>query len=309
MEDTQSAHSTPVVDPAVAVTEHVRIENFERNVESYQDALPGLVFASFHSSPKQFSGVTQGGWVLTINGTAHEQAGIFGDRKVKRRLIGVDELSMAAPGTPFEVECFAASRVKTEYLWITNERLAALVPESTGSRPNFSGLCNGNFRSLLALQLIRSLFSDMHRGYALGPLYTEAMTTALIAELLNINQTPAPAVKAPSGKLSSAEMKKLDDFIDASQHSNLTTDNLAGTLGMPTAGFTKFFKASTNVTPYQYVLDRRVKKAQHLLGFSQRSLAQIAFDCGFSSQSHMTDVFRTRLGTTPGVLRKSGFLN
>ncbi|MEO0917761.1 MAG: AraC family transcriptional regulator [Pseudomonadota bacterium] len=309
MEDRHSAQGTAVVDPAVAVTEHVRIENFERNVESYQDALPGLVFASFHSSPKQFSGVTQGGWVLTINGTAHEQAGIFGDRKVKRRLIGVDELSMAAPGTPFEVECFAASRVKTEYLWITNERLAALVPESAGGRPDFSGLCNGNFRSMLVIQLLRSLFSDMHRGYALGPLYTEAMTTALIAELLNINQTPVQPTIAPLGKLSLDEMRKLDEFIDASQHSNLTSEALARALGMPTSSFVKYLKATTKVTPYQYVLDRRAKKAQHLLGFSQKSLAQIAFECGFSSQSHMTDVFRTRLGTTPGVLRKTGFLN
>ncbi|MEM7710434.1 MAG: AraC family transcriptional regulator [Pseudomonadota bacterium] len=33
-------------------------------------------------------------------------------------------------------------------------------------------------------------------------------------------------------------------------------------------------------------------------------LAEIAYACGFASQSHMTDVFREKLGVTPGRYRK-----
>lgn len=34
------------------------------------------------------------------------------------------------------------------------------------------------------------------------------------------------------------------------------------------------------------------------------SLAQIAYECGFASQSHMTRLFQARFGTTPGRLRR-----
>ncbi|MGF1524420.1 MAG: AraC family transcriptional regulator [Leptolyngbyaceae cyanobacterium] len=40
-------------------------------------------------------------------------------------------------------------------------------------------------------------------------------------------------------------------------------------------------------------------RAKQLLGDARWSIAAIAFECGFSSQSHMTTVFAKRLGVTP----------
>jgi transcriptional regulator GlxA family with amidase domain len=52
------------------------------------------------------------------------------------------------------------------------------------------------------------------------------------------------------------------------------------------------------------VLERRLSAAQHLLRQSKMLLADIAFKCGFSSQTHMNDVFRERLGVTPVQYRR-----
>jgi AraC family transcriptional regulator len=38
----------------------------------------------------------------------------------------------------------------------------------------------------------------------------------------------------------------------------------------------------------------------------ERSLADVASGCGFSSQSHFSEVFRRRLGTTPARWRSAG---
>ena len=57
------------------------------------------------------------------------------------------------------------------------------------------------------------------------------------------------------------------------------------------------------MTPYQYVLDKRIERAQLMIETTSLSLAQISFASGFSSQSHMTDVFRAKLGMTPGKVR------
>uniref|UniRef100_UPI00122CECC9 helix-turn-helix domain-containing protein n=1 Tax=Roseivivax sediminis TaxID=936889 RepID=UPI00122CECC9 len=43
-----------------------------------------------------------------------------------------------------------------------------------------------------------------------------------------------------------------------------------------------------------------------LLGTTRLSIAEIAYSCGFPWQSHMTDVFRCRVGATPAAVRKAG---
>jgi AraC family transcriptional regulator len=53
------------------------------------------------------------------------------------------------------------------------------------------------------------------------------------------------------------------------------------------------------MSPWQYVLFRRVKRAQDLLAIRTTSLAEIALAVGFCNQSHFTNVFRQATGMTP----------
>ena len=66
----------------------------------------------------------------------------------------------------------------------------------------------------------------------------------------------------------------------------------------------RLFKATLRVSPYQYVLNRRVERAKILLGENKQSLADIALQCGFSHQEHMTRMFRRFTGVTPGLYRR-----
>ena len=42
----------------------------------------------------------------------------------------------------------------------------------------------------------------------------------------------------------------------------------------------------------------------HLLGYDYMSIAEIALNCGFCHQEHMTRVFRVECGTTPAAFRR-----
>jgi AraC family transcriptional regulator len=65
------------------------------------------------------------------------------------------------------------------------------------------------------------------------------------------------------------------------------------------------FRASTGFTPHQYVLDLRLRRAQERLKESGTSIIDVAVSCGFSSQSHMTSLFRQRLEMTPATFRRN----
>lgn len=70
--------------------------------------------------------------------------------------------------------------------------------------------------------------------------------------------------------------------------------------------FGAIFKLATGETPYAFILRRRAEFARDLIVGTTDSLAQIAHDFGFSSQAHMTTVFRRFFQITPAAARHEG---
>jgi AraC family transcriptional regulator len=113
-------------------------------------------------------------------------------------------------------------------------------------------------------------------------------------------------VRLERGRLSAAQIRRLDELIDVELSNEISLDMLANAVGFSKAHFTRLFKSTMGVSPYRYVLSKRVDAASNLVKHSTESLAEIAAQSGFASQSHMTDAFSRVLGMPPGVLRRSG---
>lgn len=184
---------------------------------------------------------------------------------------------------------------------LISEALEEVAPGFTNS---FGDLHERPHGSGLVAPLCRQIVAEVSDDSPMGPLYADTLVQSLILELYRRScHTPAPC-KADSHKLSPGVMSLIDEFIDQNTIATVELKELANVASLPSASFSRLFKQTTQQTPYQYVLQRRVQKARELIELSNLPLAQIAFQCGFASQSHMTDVFRTRLRTTPGKLRK-----
>ena len=61
----------------------------------------------------------------------------------------------------------------------------------------------------------------------------------------------------------------------------------------------KLFKEATGMTIREYVEAERLKKAVFLLTTTELNLTEIAFECGFSSQSYFSSVFKRKMDTSP----------
>ncbi|ABW27088.1 AraC transcriptional regulator domain protein [Acaryochloris marina MBIC11017] len=59
------------------------------------------------------------------------------------------------------------------------------------------------------------------------------------------------------------------------------------------------------LSPFQYLLQQRVERAKQLLKQTDQPIVDIAFECGFSSHSHLSRQFRQVTGMTPKVYRVS----
>ena len=63
--------------------------------------------------------------------------------------------------------------------------------------------------------------------------------------------------------------------------------------------FHNCFKTATGKTLHEYIQDIRINKSIELLSTTSLSLAEIALQCGFSSQSYFSYVFKKKMKMTP----------
>ena len=88
-------------------------------------------------------------------------------------------------------------------------------------------------------------------------------------------------------------------YMDANNYQNLTLSDIADHVHLSRIYFHNLFVAATGRTPRRYLLERRIAHARQLLMTTDKSLGQIAMECGFSSQSYFNQVFARELGCSP----------
>ncbi len=131
-------------------------------------------------------------------------------------------------------------------------------------------------------------------------LMIDGLLQTLTAQLLRLSDLPTAVCPT---SLAPEVLARLDDYIIAHLEENIALSDLSALSNYSQSHFARCFKETTGKSPHQYVLDKKVERARELLRDRELALVEIAYACGFSSQSHMTDVFRTKLGITPGRYR------
>jgi AraC-like DNA-binding protein len=69
--------------------------------------------------------------------------------------------------------------------------------------------------------------------------------------------------------------------------------------------FAAQFRAATGLRPHEFLLRRRIERAQAMILGGDKSLVDVALSVGFQSQSHFTTVFKQLAGKPPRTWRKS----
>ncbi len=111
--------------------------------------------------------------------------------------------------------------------------------------------------------------------------------------------------KLSSKWMTSDRFRQVNDYIEAQIDTQLTVSKIASVFHVSAGFFSREFSKAIGQSPHQFIVEKRLHFARQLLMESRQELSSTAYACGFSSHSHMTELFRTRLGITPGDLRRS----
>jgi len=130
----------------------------------------------------------------------------------------------------------------------------------------------------------------------------QAVSTALAVHLLREYDAAVLGPKRQDGGLQREKLVRAVEYIQDQLDTDLTVSGIAQEVGMSPYYFTRLFKESTGQSPYQYVVDARVRKAKELLTTGKFTISEVAYHVGFVDQSHLTRHFKRVFGLTPKKL-------
>lgn len=153
-------------------------------------------------------------------------------------------------------------------------------------------------------QYLTSIWREGHENGRGASLMVDGLFMTLLGTLDRIaGEGCLDAQTADGAGLDSKRLARVIDFIDANLSRPIVTRELADIAALSPFHFSRCFRISTNTSPHKFVTERRIEVAKCMLADASLTLAQIAYDCGFSNQSHFTKAFKECAGVTPGAYR------
>jgi transcriptional regulator GlxA family with amidase domain len=111
------------------------------------------------------------------------------------------------------------------------------------------------------------------------------------------------SVQLARGGLPRWRLHRVLDHIERNLSGAIRLSDLANAARLSSHHFSELFRQSVGVSPYRFVLLRRVECAKCLLSESMLGVLDVALAVGFSDQSHFSKVFRRVTGMAPGAYR------
>lgn len=99
-------------------------------------------------------------------------------------------------------------------------------------------------------------------------------------------------------------VQKAVEIIELRLSSRLSVKSLAEEVGISHNHLTRLFQATFGKNVVQYIRNRRVQRAEHLLVRSTRSIKSIAYEVGIPDLHAFNKIIRHNLGAAPRDLRK-----
>ncbi|NSZ19924.1 AraC family transcriptional regulator (plasmid) [Agrobacterium vitis] len=201
--------------------------------------------------------------------------------------------------------------IETVHMFLPPDLLGATALEELDIDPSSVLLdyAGGEFDPMLN-QIATSFRAMSHAPQSsVDQLLADSLGTTLAAHLLR-SYLARPAIPdrkiQQGGVLDSRRLKKVFDYVEDRIDQELSLRSLADEACLSPFHFIRAFHRSTGKTPYQYLIEKRIDAAKSKLRSSSLSLAQIASETGFSTQSGFTRTFKKLTGRTPGQFRSEG---
>jgi AraC family transcriptional regulator len=241
--------------------------------------------------------------VLSLGAKPNRIHQVFGDRHYTG-LYCKGDLAIMPAGVPSAYHSegddhYLYVRIPSQFLHKVASQAIEIDPNRIELIPEF------RVRNLEIEQILMLLRSELHKGGGcIGRLYAESLANALVVHLLRDYSSAKPRVALYEGGLSDRQILLVTEYINEHLDKEIKLADIAQLLDISQFHFSRLFKKSLGISPHQHIIQQRIERAKQLLKRRDLSVADVAFLCGFSSQSHLGKSFRQATGITPKAFRE-----
>ncbi|MEP9371269.1 AraC family transcriptional regulator [Mesorhizobium sp. KR1-2] len=173
--------------------------------------------------------------------------------------------------------------------------LGAACPRQIGAA--FWKLCEHTWADPFIEVLMNRLWETTAGHEVAHDYLADGLLTSILSQLLiraGTDLQPNTAIALPQWRL-----KRVKEFVDNNLGNEIGLDHLADAAGLSRRHFARSFYQELGETPHRWLMQERLDKAKELLSSTDASICEIAQNCGFSSQSHLTTALKQSTGMTP----------
>lgn len=220
-------------------------------------------------------------------------------RKLLHGRVPAGVVQVTAPAT--RVSAVFESAMDVLHLFVPQQALAECYADLF-HRPHAGDIVLGDpklIRDPALERLGQALAVCKTEGAALGRVFIESVSLAIVSRLV-ARHFSAPVVRGrePSA-LPQWRINRVAEFVESHLAEDIGLADIAASTGLTRMHFAAQFRRATGMRPHEYLLQKRIERAQDLLRTSRHSILDVALCCGFRSQAHFTTVFKRLVGATP----------
>ncbi len=104
---------------------------------------------------------------------------------------------------------------------------------------------------------------------------------------------------------SASSLQPLLQWLEKHLKRQLSLEEIANKAATSSRTLNRRFIGQVGTTPLQWLLNARVRRAQHLLETTQLTIEQVATEAGFSSATTLRERFSRKVGNTPQAYRRA----
>ena len=161
----------------------------------------------------------------------------------------------------------------------------------------------------LTLHQLQSAVADISR--ALSQALSDDRTNAVLylrrAEnfLRPVAQPEISRTAIPGPRLTAWQRRRVLEHIETNLATPIRNRELAALVDFSEFHFNVAFRNSLGTSPHEFLIRRRIERAQQLMLSTDMPLCDIACECGLADQAHLSRLFRKVVGETPAAWRRS----
>jgi AraC family transcriptional regulator len=153
-------------------------------------------------------------------------------------------------------------------------------------------------------RLLLSAVGALEGNPALDALFRHQLTDLLAMRLLAAHSSSPTTYQPIMGGLSPKILARAIERLRSDSDADVSLDALASDAGLSRFHFCRAFKESTGLSPHVWLRQHRLEQAMNLLRDTDASIAQVAAELGYASQTAFAAAFRRLSGETPSDWRR-----